>query len=102
MGVGTWSARGEIPTGSAMLARPDRSCWPARCGAARYVARELPPDMRAPILKAYLDRYATEVQRFFPVAKGSAVEAFNDLAARYPVFELLALNEEADRTGGAF
>jgi hypothetical protein len=58
----------------------------------RYAARELPPDMRPPILKAYLDRFAAEVQRFFPVPKGSAVEAFNDLVTRYPVFVLQPLD----------
>ena len=41
----------------------------------RYAVRELPPGMRSPILKAYLDRFAGEVQRFFPVPKGSSVEA---------------------------
>ena len=56
-------------------------------------ARELPPDTRPPILKAYLDRFATEVQRFFPVAKGSAVEAFAELAPRYPAFALEPLDE---------
>src|SRR6516164_448837 len=30
-----------------------------------YVARELPPDMRPPILKAYLDRFAGEVHVSF-------------------------------------
>lgn len=59
----------------------------------RYAARELAPDMRSPVLKAYLDRFAREVQRFFPVPKGSAVEAFDEFAARYPVFELLPLDE---------
>jgi deazaflavin-dependent oxidoreductase (nitroreductase family) len=59
----------------------------------RYAVTELPPDMRPLILKAYLDRFAGEVQRFFPVRKGSAVEAFQDLAPRYPVFELLPLDE---------
>jgi deazaflavin-dependent oxidoreductase (nitroreductase family) len=54
----------------------------------RFTVREVPADMRPPILKAYLDRFAAEVQRFFPVPKGSAVEAFDDLASRYPVFEL--------------
>ena len=62
----------------------------------RYAARELAPDMRPPILKAYLDRFATEVQRFFPVPKGSAVEAFNDLAPRYPVFALQPLDKTAN------
>ena len=58
----------------------------------RYAARELPPALRPPVLKAYLDRFAAEVQRFFPVPKGSAVEAFNDLAERYPVFTLQPLD----------
>ena len=63
----------------------------------RYLARELPPDMRPAILKAYLDRFAGEVQRFFPVPKGSAVEAFDELAPRYPVFVLQPLNEAGAR-----
>jgi|HubBroStandDraft_1064217.scaffolds.fasta_scaffold108904_3 hypothetical protein len=65
----------------------------------RYVVRELPSDMRPVILKAYLNRFAAEVQRFFPVQKGSAVEAFHDLAPRYPVFELRPLDENSE-TGG--
>jgi deazaflavin-dependent oxidoreductase (nitroreductase family) len=55
----------------------------------RFALRELDPPDRPPILKAYLDRYAIEVQRFFPIPKGSPVEAFSDLAPRYPVFELV-------------
>jgi deazaflavin-dependent oxidoreductase (nitroreductase family) len=61
----------------------------------RYAVRELPAEARPPILKAYLDRFATEVQRFFPIPKGSAVEAFVDLAPRYPVFELQPLSRPA-------
>ncbi len=57
----------------------------------RFAAHELAAAERAPVLKAYLDRYALEVQRFFPVAKGSPVDAFAPLAARYPVFEHRAL-----------
>jgi hypothetical protein len=67
----------------------------------RYAVRELPPGMRPPVLKAYLDRFAGEVQRFFPVPKGSPVEAFNDLAPRYPVIELQPLDETAHRAGTA-
>ena len=59
----------------------------------RFAARELPTSARPLILKAYLDRFATEVQRFFLVPKGSAVEAFNDIAPGYPVFELQPLDE---------
>jgi hypothetical protein len=66
----------------------------------RYAVRELPAELRPPFLKEYLDRFATEVQRFFPVPKGSAVEAFNDLAPRYPVFELQPLSETS-RCAGA-
>jgi hypothetical protein len=61
----------------------------------RYAVREVPPGMRSPILKAYLDRFASEVQRFFPVPKRSPVEAFDDLAPRYPVFELQPIGETA-------
>ena len=61
----------------------------------RYAVRELPPSLRPPVLKAYLDRFASEVQRFFPVPKGSPVEAFNHLAPRYPVFELQPLDKTA-------
>jgi hypothetical protein len=68
----------------------------------RYAMRELPLSMRPPVLKAYPDRFASEVQRFFPVPKGSAVEAFNDLAPRYPVFELQPLDETAHRAGAAW
>jgi hypothetical protein len=67
----------------------------------RYAVRELPPGVRPPVLKAYLDRFATEVQRFFPIPKGSAVEAFNDLASDYPVFELQALDVTAPGGGAA-
>ena len=67
----------------------------------RYAVSELSPSLRPPILKAYLDHYATEVQRFFPVPKGSPVEAFNDLAPRYPVFELQPLDETAHGTGAS-
>jgi hypothetical protein len=85
------SARGETnwarnarTAGEVVLAR-------ARC-RRRYAVRELPLSMRPAVLKAYLDRFASEVQRFFPVPKGSPVEAFNDLAPRYPVYELQPLD----------
>ncbi|MGH9496164.1 MAG: hypothetical protein ACRD3B_14290 [Candidatus Sulfotelmatobacter sp.] len=43
------------------------------------------------VLKAYLDNYKSEVQRFFPIAAGSPAEAFSEIADSYPAFELLAL-----------
>jgi hypothetical protein len=86
------SARGETnwvrnarSAGEVVLARAMRR--------HRYRVREVPPNLRPPILKAYLDRYAAEVQRFFPVPKGSPVESFNELAPRYPVLELQPVDE---------
>ena len=45
---------------------------------------------KPPLLKAYLEKFKAEVQRYFPIAAGSDVEAFEGIAADYPVFELLA------------
>jgi deazaflavin-dependent oxidoreductase (nitroreductase family) len=42
------------------------------------------------ILKAYLEGFKSEVQRYFSVAADSPVESFVEAAASYPVFELLA------------
>jgi hypothetical protein len=67
----------------------------------RFALRELNPGERPPILKAYLDRFASEVQRFFPVPKGSPVAAFSKLAQRYPVFELRPPGDTASGTGAA-
>ena len=41
------------------------------------------------LLKAYLDSFKAEVQRYFPVAAGSDVQAFAGIAGTYPVFELV-------------
>jgi hypothetical protein len=41
------------------------------------------------LLKAYLDSFKAEVQRYFPVAAGADVAAFVGIADNYPVFELL-------------
>ncbi len=42
------------------------------------------------LLKAYLEKFKAEVQRYFPIAAGSDVSAFEGIAADYPVFELMA------------
>jgi deazaflavin-dependent oxidoreductase (nitroreductase family) len=42
------------------------------------------------ILKAYLDGFKSEVQRYFAVDAGSPAEAFTGVTASYPVFELMA------------
>jgi deazaflavin-dependent oxidoreductase (nitroreductase family) len=44
---------------------------------------------KPPLLKLYLDSYASAVKKFFPVPAGSPVEAFRDIAPNYPVYEML-------------
>jgi len=53
-----------------------------------FKVREIAVDERPPVLKEFLERYASQVQRFYPVPKGSPVEAFREMAPRAPVFEL--------------
>jgi deazaflavin-dependent oxidoreductase (nitroreductase family) len=56
---------------------------------ATFRLRPIPDPEKPEILKAYLDRFKLTVQRYFPMPAGSGSEAFVELAAHYPVFELL-------------
>ena len=85
-GSSNWVRNARV-AGEVVLARARRR--------QRYAVHEISPTLRPPILKAYLDRFASEVQRFFPIPKGSEVGLFDDLAPRYPVFELLPMDETA-------
>ncbi len=60
-------------------------------GSAReeYAVRELPVAERAEPLKEFLDRFATSVQRYYPVKKGAPVSAFEECSKTMPVFELI-------------
>jgi deazaflavin-dependent oxidoreductase (nitroreductase family) len=58
--------------------------------AESLMVRELADADKPEIIKAFLDRYASQVQRFFDVKAGSPVDAFRAAAARTPVFELVA------------
>jgi hypothetical protein len=51
--------------------------------------RAIPDAEKPELLKAYLDRFKTTVQRYFPVPAGSDVQAFASVTANYPVFELV-------------
>jgi len=55
----------------------------------RFRLRPLSDSEKPEILKAYLDRFKREVQRYFPVAAGSPPQAFVEIAPSYPAFELL-------------
>lgn len=50
--------------------------------------RPIPDSEKPQLLKLYLERFATTVQRYFPVQAGSDRDAFHELAPNYPVFEL--------------
>jgi deazaflavin-dependent oxidoreductase (nitroreductase family) len=52
--------------------------------------RQLSDVEKLPVLKAYLDSYKREVQRYFSVPAGSPPESFAPVAGNYPAFELLA------------
>ena len=56
----------------------------------RYRLRALSDQEKPEMLKAYLDQFKREVQRYFPVPAGSPVEAFRELLASYPAFELIS------------
>jgi deazaflavin-dependent oxidoreductase (nitroreductase family) len=58
--------------------------------AERYLLREPEGRDKAEVLKAYLDTYKSQVQRFFPVPSSSSIDAFVPIADRYPAFELTA------------
>src|SRR5579862_4935686 len=55
----------------------------------RYRVRAIPDSGKPELLKAYLDRFKTTVQRYFPVPAGSPAQSFVEVAGNYPVFELL-------------
>ena len=50
----------------------------------RYAISELPPGLRPPVLKAYLDRFAGEVQRLFPLPKGSGSGRIRGSGTAFP------------------
>ncbi len=55
----------------------------------RFRLRVLTDAEKPAILKAYLDRFRREVQRYFPIPAGSPVQDFAAIARSYPAFELL-------------
>jgi deazaflavin-dependent oxidoreductase (nitroreductase family) len=55
----------------------------------RFELRAMADEQKPAILKEYLDRYASAVRKFFPIAPGSPVESFRALVGNYPVFELM-------------
>lgn len=54
-----------------------------------YKLRPLADSEKPEILKSYLMRYGATVQRFFPIRPDAPLEAFAEIAAGYPAFELI-------------
>jgi deazaflavin-dependent oxidoreductase (nitroreductase family) len=54
-----------------------------------YKLRALADSEKPEILKSYLMHYGRMVQRFFPVRPDAPLEAFAEIAAGYPAFELI-------------
>jgi len=60
----------------------------------RFRLRAIPDIGKPSVLRAYLDRFRATTQRYFPVPAGTPPKAFAAIAPRYPVFELLPLDDE--------
>ena len=58
--------------------------------AESLMVRELADADKPEVIKAFLDRFASQVQRFFDVPAGSPADSFRATAERTPVFELIA------------
>jgi deazaflavin-dependent oxidoreductase (nitroreductase family) len=61
----------------------------------RFEAVELPDTDKAPVLQAYLERWAFEVGKFFEgLGKSSTVDELNKMAGGFPVFRVRAEHED--------
>ncbi len=56
----------------------------------KFRLRPIADSEKPPILKAYLDTFPREVQRYFSIPAGSPQESFAAISGSYPAFELLA------------
>jgi hypothetical protein len=66
-----------------------KKAWSRR----RFTIRALPDGEKPEILQRYLDRFKLTVQRYFPLPAGSPAPSFVEFADRYPVFELIAIED---------
>lgn len=80
------------PRGSTEWARNLRAAGVGKLRSGRTVqefsATEVPADERAPLIRAYLDRWANVTASQFGVDKDTPVEDLREIAAFHPVFEI--------------
>lgn len=55
-----------------------------------YRVQRVAPAQSAVLLREYLERYHSQVQRFFAAQRGASLPEFEAIANRHPVFELIA------------
>jgi deazaflavin-dependent oxidoreductase (nitroreductase family) len=55
-----------------------------------YSVRATAPEERPQLLKLYLQTFASQVQRFFPIKPGAPVSEFAAIASGHPVYQLTA------------
>ena len=53
---------------------------------------ELTDEVKPPLLKEYLERYQSAVQRYFAVQAGADVAEFVPIAGDYPIFRVIYSN----------
>ena len=58
-----------------------------------FTVRAVPDAEKAPVLKAFVDRFKLTVQRYFPIPATAPAKEFEAIAERYPVFELIPSND---------
>lgn len=81
-----WLYRGGRPNRVARLADRFTAALSARgVGPDYLVTLEVPPERRAPVLKAYLGR-APNARVHIPVDKDAPLTDFERVAGRFPVF----------------
>jgi deazaflavin-dependent oxidoreductase (nitroreductase family) len=92
----------EVRGKTYLVAPRGRTQWVRNAGAAgevtvkrgrlrrKFRLRTVAESEKPELLKAYLERYASQVQRYFSVRAGAPTEAFGAVAGEYPVFELIS------------
>jgi hypothetical protein len=68
----------------------------------RFSLRPLAEGEKPEVLRSYLGRYQSAVQRFFPVRPDAPREAFAEIAAGYPVFELVPASSAPPGQGRSY
>jgi len=85
------------PRGNTQWVRNARSSgevWLKRGRRQKHFrVKEVQDEEKPQILKLYLDRFHTTVQRYFSIPAGSSLKSFVDIASQYPSFELESVED---------